>query len=55
MPDRNINYQTPAPLIWENPPMDSTENYDFRTSDILSDEADFRIIAHPDRLPVPKF
>ena len=49
MPDRNINYQTPAPLIWENPPMDSTENYDFRTSDILSDEADFRIIAHPDR------
>ncbi len=48
-PDRDFDYQTPAPLSWANPPMDSTQNYDFRTSDILIDEADFRLVAHPDR------
>lgn len=46
---QNFDYQTPAPLIWVDPPMDSLENYDFRSADLLIEEADFRIIAHPDR------
>ncbi len=48
-PDRNFDYQTPAPLSWANPPLDSLENFDFRTANILIDEADFRLVAHPDR------
>jgi len=48
-PDHDFDYQTPAPLSWADPPIDSLENYNFRTADILIDEADFRLVAHPDR------
>ncbi len=46
---RDFDYQTPPPLSWADPPMDSLEIYNFRTADVLIDETDFRIIAHPNR------
>ena len=46
---KSYDYQTPAPLTWADPPMDSLTNYDFRSADILIDESDFKIIAYPDR------
>jgi len=46
---QNFDYQTPAPLNWDYPSMDSIDNFDFRSADILMDEIDFRLIAYPDR------
>lgn len=46
---QNYDYHTPAPLTWEDPTMDSIDNFDFRSADILLDEVDFRMIAYPDR------
>ena len=46
---QNFDYQTPDSLTWADPPVDSLDNYDFRSSNILVDEKDFKIIAHADR------
>ncbi len=48
-PSKPYEYQTPAPLTWADPPMDSLTNYDFKTAEILIDESDFKIIAYPKR------
>jgi len=46
---QSVDYQTPQPLTWADPPLDSIDNFDFRANDIILNEDDFRIIAHPDR------
>jgi len=46
---QSLDYQTPAALTWTDPPMDSLENYNFQTADMVVNEADFKIIMHPDR------